>query len=81
MNYCSSHQQYGMVDDFRKLLMLKYLNVPSLRVIVMELARITDHLICNSILGVDTGAYTGFLYVFQFREKYMRFMKKFVVLD
>jgi NADH-quinone oxidoreductase subunit D len=40
-----------------------------LRVIVMEL-RITDHLICNSILGVDTGAYTGFLYVFQFREKY-----------
>jgi NADH-quinone oxidoreductase subunit D len=35
----------------------------------MELARITDHLICNSILGVDTGAYTGFLYVFQFREK------------
>ena len=40
-----------------------------LRVIVMELARIADHLICNSILGVDTGAYTGFLYVFQFREK------------
>ena len=40
-----------------------------LRVIVMELARITDHIICNSILGVDTGAYTGFLYVFQFREK------------
>jgi NADH-quinone oxidoreductase subunit D len=32
----------------------------------MELARITDH---HSILGVDTGAYTGFLYVFQFREK------------
>jgi NADH-quinone oxidoreductase subunit D len=50
--------------------MLKYQNVPQyLRVIVMELARITDHLICNSILGVDTGAYTGFLYVFQFREK------------
>jgi NADH-quinone oxidoreductase subunit D len=46
----------------------------------MELARITDHLICNSILGVDTGAYTGFLYVFQFRERYMKSMKKFVVL-
>ena len=40
-----------------------------LRVIVMELARIADHIICNSILGVDTGAFTGFLYVFQFREK------------
>jgi NADH-quinone oxidoreductase subunit D len=35
----------------------------------MELARIADHLICNSILGVDTGALTGFLYVMQEREK------------
>jgi NADH-quinone oxidoreductase subunit D len=34
----------------------------------MELARITDHLICNSIVGVDSGAYTGFLYVMQYRE-------------
>jgi NADH-quinone oxidoreductase subunit D len=49
-----------------------------LRVIIMELARITDHLICNSILG-DTGAYTGFLYVFNL-ERYMKSMKKFVVL-
>lgn len=40
-----------------------------IRVIMMELARITDHLICNSILGVDTGAYSGFLYVMQEREK------------
>ena len=39
-----------------------------LRVIIMELARISDHLICNSIVGVDTGAYTGFLYVMQYRE-------------
>jgi NADH-quinone oxidoreductase subunit D len=36
----------------------------------MELARITDHLICNSILGVDTGAYTGFLYVFSLEKVY-----------
>jgi NADH-quinone oxidoreductase subunit D len=35
----------------------------------MELARIADHLICNSVLGVDTGALTGFTYVFQQREK------------
>jgi len=34
----------------------------------MELARISDHLICNSIVGVDTGAFTGFLYVMQYRE-------------
>ena len=42
--------------------------VDYLRVIVMELARISDHLICNSIVGVDSGAYTGFLYVMQYRE-------------
>jgi NADH-quinone oxidoreductase subunit D len=59
-----------MVDDFRKTTDVE---VPKraqyLRVIVMELARITDHLICNSILGVDT-AYTGFLYVFSLEKVY-----------
>ena len=71
MNYCSSpinNMAWWMTVE--KLLNIE---IPKraqyLRVIVMELARITDHLICNSILGVDTGAYTGFLYVFQFREK------------
>jgi len=42
--------------------------VDYMRVIVMELSRIADHLICNSILGVDSGAFTGFLYVMQERE-------------
>lgn len=42
--------------------------VDYLRIIIMELARISDHLICNSIVGVDSGAYTGFLYVMQYRE-------------
>ena len=71
MNYCSSpinNMAWWMTVE--KILNIE---VPKraqyLRVIVMELARIADHLICNSILGVDTGAYTGFLYVFQFREK------------
>ena len=39
-----------------------------MRVIIMEMARITDHLICNSIMGVDLGAYTPFLYVMKYRE-------------
>jgi len=42
--------------------------VDYLRVIVMELARIADHLVCNSVVAVDTGALTGFTYVFQWRE-------------
>jgi NADH-quinone oxidoreductase subunit D len=35
----------------------------------MELSRIADHIICNTVIGVDTGAMTVFLYVFQWREK------------
>jgi NADH-quinone oxidoreductase subunit D len=34
----------------------------------MELSRISDHLICNSIVGVDSGAFSGFLYLMQYRE-------------
>ncbi|MBC7381587.1 MAG: NADH-quinone oxidoreductase subunit D, partial [Bacteroidia bacterium] len=42
--------------------------VDYLRIIIMELSRISDHLICNSIVGVDSGAFSGFLYLMQFRE-------------
>jgi NADH-quinone oxidoreductase subunit D len=35
----------------------------------MELARISDHLVCNSVIGVDTGALTGFTFMFQERER------------
>jgi len=71
MNYCSSPiNNMGWWMTVEKLLGV---TVPKraeyIRVIMMELARIADHLICNSILGVDTGAFTGFLYVFQKREE------------
>jgi NADH-quinone oxidoreductase subunit D len=42
--------------------------VDYMRVIIMELARISDHIICNGVLGVDTGAFTGFLYMMEYRE-------------
>ena len=42
--------------------------VDYMRIIIMELARITDHIICNGVLGVDTGAFTGFLYLMEYRE-------------
>ena len=42
--------------------------VDYLRIVVMELARIADHLVCNSVIGVDSGALTGFTYLFQDRE-------------
>jgi NADH-quinone oxidoreductase subunit D len=71
MNYCSSPiNNMGWWLTVEKLLGVE---VPKraqyLRVIFMELARIADHLICNSILAVDSGAFTGFLYIMQYREK------------
>jgi len=71
LNYCSSPiNNLGWHMTAEKLLGLEMpKRVDYMRVIIMELARISDHLICNSILGVDTGAFTGFLYVMQQREK------------
>ena len=71
MNYCSSPiNNLGWHMTVEKLLGVE---VPKraqyIRVLMMELAHITDHIICNSILGVDTGAFTGFLYVMQKREE------------
>jgi NADH-quinone oxidoreductase subunit D len=70
LNYCSSPiNNMGWHLTCEKLLGVKTpKRVDYLRVIIMELSRITDHLICNSIVGVDTGAYSGFLYLMQFRE-------------
>lgn len=70
MNYCSSPiNNFGWHMTVEKLLKVETpKRVDYMRVIVMELARISDHLICNGILGVDTGAFTGFLYLMQERE-------------
>lgn len=70
LNYCSSPlNNMGWHLTCEKLLGVKTpKRVDYLRVVIMELARISDHLICNSIVGVDSGAYTGFLYVMQYRE-------------
>jgi NADH-quinone oxidoreductase subunit D len=39
-----------------------------LRTILAELARISDHLLCNGAVGLDVGAFTYFLYAFYQRE-------------
>lgn len=71
LNYCSSPiNNIGWHMTVEKLLGVEIpKRVDYLRVIIMELARISDHVICNSVLGVDTGALTGFTYIFQMREK------------
>lgn len=70
LNYCSAPiNNMGWHLIVEKLLGIQTpKRVDYLRVIIMELARITDHLICNGVVGVDTGAFTGFLYLMKYRE-------------
>ena len=70
LNYCSSPiNNMGWHITCERLLGIKTpKRVDYLRIIIMELARISDHLICNSIVGVDSGAFSGFRYVMQYRE-------------
>ncbi len=70
MNYCSSPiNNMGWYMTVEKLIKAELpKRVEYMRIIIMELARIADHIVCNSVIGVDTGAMTGFLYVFQWRE-------------
>jgi len=71
LNYCSAPiNNMGWHMTIEKLLKLKLpKRVEYMRVIIMELSRIADHLVCNSVIAVDTGALTPFTYVFQWREK------------
>ena len=71
LNYCSAPiNNLAWIMSVEKLLEIEIpKRVQYLRVIIMELARISDHIICNSVIGVDTGAMTGFLYIFQMRER------------
>ncbi|MCX6295098.1 MAG: NADH-quinone oxidoreductase subunit D [Bacteroidetes bacterium] len=71
LNYCSSPiNNMGWHMAVEKLFNIE---VPKraqyLRVIIMELSRIADHLICNSVIGVDTGALTVYFYIFSLRER------------
>lgn len=71
LNYCSSPiNNMGWHMTVEKLLKAELpKRVEYMRIIIMELSRIADHIVCNTVIGVDTGAMTGFLYLFQSREK------------
>ena len=70
LNYCSAPlNNLGWHMTVEKFVGIEVPKRASyLRVIIMELARVADHIVCNSIMGVDTGAFTGFLYMMKYRE-------------
>ena len=70
LNYCSSPiNNIGWHMTVKKLIGAEIpKRVEYMRIILMELARIADHIVCNAVIGVDTGALTGFVFMFQQRE-------------
>jgi NADH dehydrogenase I D subunit len=70
LNYCSSiMNNVGYAQAVEKLLGCE---IPPrakvIRVLVSELARVADHIVCLGINAVDIGAFTAFLYLFKQRE-------------
>ena len=70
MNYISPmannvawHHAVEQLLDIELTARCKYI-----RVIISELARISDHLVATGAMGLDTGAFTFFLYAFYQRE-------------
>lgn len=78
MNYVSSPMNnIAWINAVEEMLGLK---VPAraqvVRTIINELSRITDHIVCNGVLGVDVGAFTGFLYLYHYREMINTILEK-----
>ena len=78
LNYCSAPMNnVGYCRAVEKLLRVE---VPpkaqALRVILCELSRIIDHIVCIGANAVDLGALTGFFHLFTYREKVYTLFEK-----
>ena len=78
LNYCSAPMNnVGYCRTVEKLLGVE---VPpkaqAMRVILCELSRIIDHIVCIGANAVDLGALTGFFHLFTYREKVYTLFEK-----
>ena len=71
LNYCSAPMNnVGYCKTVEALLGVEIpLKAQALRMILCELSRIIDHIICIGANAVDLGALTGFFHLFTYREK------------
>ena len=78
LNYCSAPMNnVGYCKTVEKILGVE---VPpkaqAIRVILCELSRIIDHIVCIGANAVDLGALTGFFHLFTYREKVYTLFEK-----
>ena len=78
LNYCSAPMNnVGYCRTVEKLLQVEIPpKAQAIRVILCELSRIIDHIICIGANAVDLGALTGFFHLFTYREKVYTLFEK-----
>ena len=78
LNYCSAPiNNVAYCKTVEKLLGVQIPpKAQAIRIILMELSRIIDHLVCIGANAVDLGALTGFFHLFQYREKVYTLFEK-----
>ena len=78
LNYCSSPM--NNVGYCRTVEELMGIEIPpkaqAMRVILCELSRIIDHIVCIGAAAFDLGALTGFFHLFTYREKVYTLFEK-----
>jgi NADH-quinone oxidoreductase subunit D len=78
MNYVSTPlNNIGWILTVEHLMQIEVPErVTYVRMIISELSRIMDHIICQGILGVDLGAFSGMLHMFHHRENIYTIIEK-----
>ncbi len=78
LNYCSAPMNnVGYCKTVEKLFEVEAPpKAQAIRVILCELSRIIDHIVCIGANAVDLGALTGFFHLFTYREKVYTLFEK-----
>ncbi|WP_412059495.1 NADH-quinone oxidoreductase subunit D [Leptospira interrogans] len=78
MNYVSTPlNNIGWILAVEKMMQIEVPDrVTYVKMIISELSRIIDHIICTGILGVDLGAFSGMLHLFHHRENIYQIIEK-----
>lgn len=78
LNYCSAPMNnIGYCKTVEKLLGVEIpLKAQAIRIILAELSRVIDHIVCIGANAVDLGALTGFFMLFKLREQVYSLFEK-----
>lgn len=79
LNYCSAPMNnIGFCKLVERMMGVEIpLKAQAIRIILAELSRVIDHMVCIGANAVDVGALTGFFYLFQHRERVYNLFEKY----